>query len=544
MTNISANNENTLGGVLLPKQKPAIGAGAEQASAIEQTAEQLASGGGIPTLTDDEVASIADLSLRAQAGHEEAEALKGLAEVTQAEGGKRAAGIKLSAAKKEKAEVKKLETKTAAGRKQLIGRELQRIKEAREEFETQKQRLEEDRDTAISEFDDKKSKLDEKIADAQTRYNNRMNTITNEANRVRAQDPSVPIFKSTWGIAAMLIGSLRQGLFGGENNAENILNKKLTMAVRQQTMSLQSLKESGSKEASVLQTIRDSSDSQLEYLEGVKKALLDDIAKNITSITKQYNMDMKTSDEHELMMTIEKIGKESAQKVIDADSDIAAARADLAREANNVEATATRQLAETKLPSAMETKDAAAFGKQLETDARNLVDIFRTYGDLAKWINEISDDDGRGRADRIKAFFEGKFPLAFVTKKGAEARAAGARVALALFGKLKKAQGAKVSDKDFEVVEAYFGGGKIEQADLELAFEHLAHDVRMAATQFEGLLMNSIDPRDTPDPRVTKRSVIRTFPSITELTDNPILLKLLRPIIKTMSNPKIKQATQ
>lgn len=437
-------------------------------------------------------------------------------------------GVELQSVQKEAEKKKELARGTSAKKTKITLAELARVKKAKEDFAEAKQSLESQKSAAVRDFADKNQKYKAAKAAAEKKYNEKMTTITNEANRLRAQDPSVPIFKSSWGIAAMLIGSLRQGLFGGQNTVQSLLNKKVEMAAKQQMRSLKSLEQSGAREAAILQAIRDSSDSELEYYEGVKAALLQDIEKNLTAITKQYNIDIKPSSEFQLRNGLLDAEEEMKTKVIESNAEVGKAQAALVAAAKRGDAAEMKAQSEAGLPSSEEKKQALGEAEDLSEKTKDIMRLASSYSELMDLVSKHFGEGGkRGQEKRLANMVLGIAPSALWPKKFSDQQAVGARAALLLLEKIKKAQGGRVSDADYKIAANYFGGKQFSQANLTTAFEGVLGDARKLMKELGGLIDQSIDPNKSADPKITYKSVLKHLPSKEELKANPTFLKFL-----------------
>jgi hypothetical protein len=362
------------------------------------------------------------------------------------------------------------------------------------------------------EFAEKEVALEDAALKASEESRQKLANISNKLSAIRAQNPSEEIFGGTWGVAAMLLGSLRQGLYGGKNEAVAILNRKVTEAAKYQLSQIQNMKELKKENRDALQAILDESENDKERLENTKSAILDEIKASSKQIVEQYKIDIDRPHLAELLDAV----LDSKNKVIDdqVSDNQAVLGAEVELVKSEMEVSRLKEEADqlnSPIPSEEDIRqeyDRAYKGNDaVAKTVRKSLDVIRATSAIVDKYKSANLEEGV--LDRFLTAGMKYVPSFLLNERASELRIADSLANLQLTSVLRAAgEGGKMSDKDKELVKHYASDPITFRPVMERRLNEIItgaeSDLRMSIT-------NAAD-RNVFTTRVAMRAVYENMP--------------------------------
>jgi len=332
-------------------------------------------------------------------------------------------------------------------------------------------------------YSEAKVRLKQAAAESRLEAETNFTNINNQINELRSEDPGQPIFGSSWGIAAALMGSLRQGLFGGDNNAMKMMNKMVEQAAKQQMANIKNLQGQGTSAGKLIDSIIKGASSDQKLLSDLYKANLKDVKDSMANLIQQYNIKINQNEDLTLSTAFQKITEKTVDADTKANSSYGSALIDLAAvKASAAELTqgAYAQMASDTAPLAP-TKAEIGNGKTLKENVVGAVRSLKMYsGIIASFQDLIQKDENgnnipRGTWERFKAQGSAYLPSFIRSVGGSEAMFLKAQMNAAIFAEIQKTQ-TKISDADFKAFENYVPDGGASDEAFADRMERLTGD--------------------------------------------------------------------
>jgi len=311
-------------------------------------------------------------------------------------------------------------------------------------------------DRAIKQqYSEAKLALKKETADAQLEAETRFTDINNQINELRAKDPGQPIFSSSWGIAAALVGSIRQGMFGGDNTAMSMLNKMVEQAAKQQMASIKNLQEQSTSAGKLVNGIIKGASSDQKLLSDLYKANLKDVDDSMKDLIKQYEIKLKQDEDLTLTTAVQKsvdqlVKSDTAARIAGGKSMIGLAQVVSSSEKLKHDIRMERSSTGGALaPTKHEVKMAVNAGKDIKTAFTAL----KAYSGVVYSLKDVfAEHIRKGELDtsvweRFKVQGIHYLPKFLKSKAASKLTTLNAKINAAIYAEIHKTQ-AKISDAD------------------------------------------------------------------------------------------------
>lgn len=358
------------------------------------------------------------------------------------------------------------------------------------------------KDQAMRNFASQNAQIEKAFQDAHAKASNRLNELNSKISAVQAKDPSRPIFGSSLGIAAAMIGALRQGLFGGQNNAYNLLKEKVERAAMAQMNSLKSLQvESGSAKR-VLDGIVQQAESDKEALDATKQAIISDVKAQIGNIMKNYKLELDQNQAVELADAVYDLSANIVEQEASEQARLASTTITGARAVNelNKELRESRAATTDIPPTKEEIKRATKLQEDVESAAGSLQGLADTIDALKRMNPSVF---GRITATGLRFI-----PEFLRTASQTEMDMLKAQFNQILFEKLRETQ-QRISDQDRQAMRGWVGSIKGDPEAVAKRFEKLVGDTTNRINHY---ITQAADIRLYPS-EAGKQAIIAALPS-------------------------------
>jgi hypothetical protein len=371
------------------------------------------------------------------------------------------------------------------------------------------------------EFSEKEVALEDAALKASEESRQKLANISNKLSAIRAQNPSEEIFGGTWGVAAMLLGSLRQGLYGGKNEAVSILNKKVEEAAKYQLSQVQNMKELKKENKDALQAILDESENDKERLENTKSAILDEIKVRSKQIVEQYKIDIDRPHLAQLFETVLDSKNKIIDNVVSDNQSVASARVALAvlqSEVFTLEAEAKHVNNPLPTEDELEKEYTRAYtgNDSVAKTIRKNLDVVRVTSNIIDQYKRVGIKDGYW--NRIVLAASAKLPAMMLGKAASDFKIAKALANLQLTSVLRAAgEGGKMSDKDKDLVQDFASSASAHGPTMEARVNQI---ITEAESGLAMTITNAADRRVFKS-RVAMSAVLENMPRAGQFSSQP-----------------------
>ena len=379
-------------------------------------------------------------------------------------------------------------------------------------------------------YSEAKLKLKKETAEARLEAETKFTNINNQINELRAKDPGQPIFSSSWGIAAALVGSIRQGMFGGANTAMSMLNKMVDQAAKQQMANIKNLQEQSTSAGKLVNGIIKGASSDQKLLSDLYKANLKDVDDSMKDLIKQYEIKLKQNEDLTLATAVSELVNKSINSDVSADSRIANGYHKLARVVN--EGGKYEQEIRERQRSAggalQPTKSEIIKGKEAYKRMSTAMNSLKAYSGIVYSLKDIFKEHiangsiGTDTWDRFKAQGVNYLPTFLRSAKASKIKTLTAKINAAIFAEINKTQ-TRISDADRKGYSGFYG----DPADHpEMLADRITNLLKQTVEQARDVMLGAADVNIFPSEEGISQ-VLFALPNAEAYTSDPLLASTL-----------------